>query len=208
MKANVVSFESPIPKVYSELPPPIEEIDEVLAIVFTGPSAPTEDDYKCTPFLVRRNHVARALEWLKLNHCDYADISISHANLKGYSEVIPPVPIEYREAVTNKVPEGTSVFDLDEEDGTQSGDCAFTVHGLTGEMLDTMSTNAVKAMALKHLNNRGRMLAVGQNNKLESIWNNSQLYPQMFPWLFPTSSGQTPVAVRLMHHQRSVDHQS
>ena len=189
MKANVVSFESPIPKVYSELPPPIEEIDEVLAIVFTGPSAPTEDDYKRTPFLVRHNHVARALEWLKLNHCDYADISISHANLKGYSEVIPPVPIEYREAVTNKVPEGTSVFDLDEEDGTQSGDCAFTVHGLTGEMLDTMSTNAVKAMALKHLNNRGRMLAVGQNNKLESIWNNPQLYPQMFPWLFPYGMG-------------------
>ena len=86
-------------------------MDDVLAILFTGPCKPTSEDLKRTPFLVRRNHVAKALEWLKLNHCDYADIEISSKNLDQYDENSSPVSIEYRESNANKVVEGTSVFD-------------------------------------------------------------------------------------------------
>ena len=53
MKANVVAFESPVPKIYAVLPPPREDIEEVLAILFTGPSKPTPEDFARTPFLVR-----------------------------------------------------------------------------------------------------------------------------------------------------------
>ena len=55
-----------------------------------------------------------------------------------------PVSIEYRKSNTNKVAEGTSVFDSEVEDGAEEGECSFSVHGLTGEALDTMSTNAIK----------------------------------------------------------------
>ena len=189
MKANVVAFESPIPKIYSVLPPPREDLDEVLAILFTGPSKPTSEDFSRTPFLVRRNAVIAALEWLKFNHADYANIEISREHMDQYDEDMPPVSIEYRESITNKVPEGTSVFDQEEEEGTEKGDCAFTVHGLTGETLNSMSPNAIKILALRHLNNNGKMLAVGRSDKLESMWNNPQLYPQMFPWLFPYGLG-------------------
>ena len=81
MKANVIAFQSPMPKIYNTLPPPQEEISEVLAILFTGPAQPTEADMKRTPFLVRRNYVAKALQWLKFNHKDYEDIEISMSNL-------------------------------------------------------------------------------------------------------------------------------
>ncbi len=155
MKANIIAFESPIPKVYKTLPPPCEDLDDVLAIVFTGPTKPTLDDFNRTLFLVRCNHVAQVLEWLKLNH---ADIEISQKNLDKYIEDMPPVSIEYRSACTNKNPEGTSVFDMDNEDGVEEGDCVFTVHGLTGETLDTMTPNAIKAMALRHMNNNGKCL--------------------------------------------------
>ena len=189
MKANVVAFESPVPKIYGVLPPPREDIEEVLAILFTGPSKPTPEDFARTPFLVRRNAVINALEWLKLNHADYADMEISNENMAQYEETMPPVSIEYRPAETNKVPEGTSVFDCEEEDGTTEGDCAFTVHGLTGETLQTMAPDALKALALRHLNSNGKMLAVGHSDTLQSMWNNTQLYPQMFPWLFPYGLG-------------------
>ena len=53
MKANVVAFESPTPKIYTVLPPPCDDMDEVLAILFTGPSKPTPEDFARTPFLVR-----------------------------------------------------------------------------------------------------------------------------------------------------------
>ena len=67
----------------------------MLAILFTGPCKPTAEDFARTPFLVRRNAVINALEWLKLNHIDYADVDISHANAMEYEEKMPPVTVEY-----------------------------------------------------------------------------------------------------------------
>ena len=37
MASHVIAFESPVPKLYQSLPPPVEDLDEVLAILFTGP---------------------------------------------------------------------------------------------------------------------------------------------------------------------------
>jgi hypothetical protein len=208
MKANIVAFESPIQKIYNVLPPPREDLDEVLAILFTGPCKPTADseDFARTPFLVRRNSVIAALEWLRLNHSDYADIQISKENVMQYEENMPPVSIEYRERLTNKVAEGTSVFDQEEEEGTVEGDCAFTVHGLTGENLNSMTPTALKAMALRHLNSGGKMLAVGHSDKFQSMWNNPQLYPQMFPWLFPYGLGDIGAASASISHKEHKRH--
>jgi hypothetical protein len=206
MKANIVAFESPIQKIYNVLPPPREDLDEVLAILFTGPCKPTAEDFARTPFLVRRNSVIAALEWLRLNHSDYADIQISKENVMQYEENMPPVSIEYRERLTNKVAEGTSVFDQEEEEGTVEGDCAFTVHGLTGENFNSMTPTALKAMALRHLNSGGKMLAVGHSDKFQSMWNNPQLYPQMFPWLFPYGLGGIGAASASISHKEHKRH--
>ena len=84
MTAHVIAFESPLPKVYHFLPPPVEDMDDVLAILFTGPSKPTEEDLSRLPLLVRKNHVSKALEWLKVNHVDYKDLEIFYENLKKY----------------------------------------------------------------------------------------------------------------------------
>ena len=95
MIANAVTFEHPMQKIYTALPPPVEELDEVLAFIFTGPCQPTQEDFKRIPLLVRRNKVAKALEWLKLNHIDYSDLEISYKNLESYPEDSPPVVIDY-----------------------------------------------------------------------------------------------------------------
>ncbi|EAU85037.2 hypothetical protein CC1G_04133 [Coprinopsis cinerea okayama7 len=189
MKTNVICFEVPVPRVYDMLPPPRDDIQEVLAIFFTGPKPPTEEDMKRTPFLVRRNEVRRALEWLILNHCDYADVSISTQNLASYPEDAPPVAVEYVHSTTNKSPENSSVFDKDQEDGTSEGDCLFTVHGITGDKLENMSVKTLKARAFRHLNNRGKFLVVGHESEPLSLWNSPNIYPQMFPWLFPYGLG-------------------
>ena len=67
MTANVVAFQSPVPKVYTMLPPPRDDLDEVLAILYTGPCKPTPKDLQRLPFFVRRNKVVSALEWLILS---------------------------------------------------------------------------------------------------------------------------------------------
>jgi hypothetical protein len=71
MCANAISFSNPMPKIYNVLPPPIEDMDEVLAFIYTGPCKPTKVDFQRTPLLVRHLKVSKALHWLKLNHVDY-----------------------------------------------------------------------------------------------------------------------------------------
>ena len=189
MASHVIAFESPVPKIYQKLPPPIEDLDEVLAILFTGLCEPTEKEFQRTPLLVRRNHVARALEWLKLNHSDYADLEIAYGELERYPEDSPPVSVHYQHSLTNKVAEGTSVFDDVLDDGVEQGDCPFVVHGLMGDQLDTKSVTALKGIALRHWNNHGGALAISHDASPQSIYNNPNLYPQIFPWLFPYGLG-------------------
>ncbi|KAJ3845776.1 hypothetical protein EV368DRAFT_53580, partial [Lentinula lateritia] len=133
MKANVIAFESPTPKLYNILPPPREDIDEVAAVLFTGPAKPTVDDLKRTPLLVRPKEMKLALKWLILNHADYDDVQISEENLSSYKENELPCTVEYKFADSNKTAESTSVFDMEDEDGADKGECPFIVHGITGE---------------------------------------------------------------------------
>ena len=82
MRANAIMFPTPIPRVCNILPPPIEELDEVIAFMFTGVAQPTLEDTKRTPMLAHQRYISAALEWLKINHSDYADVQISQENLK------------------------------------------------------------------------------------------------------------------------------
>ncbi|KAF8416923.1 hypothetical protein L210DRAFT_3357563, partial [Boletus edulis BED1] len=95
MIANVISFQHPSQKIYEALPPPPHELDDIIAFIFTGPSPPTEEDFKRTPMLVRRKKVYDALHWLKLNHNDYSNLEIALNNLMAYPEDIPPVVIDF-----------------------------------------------------------------------------------------------------------------
>ena len=189
MRANVISFANPTPQICNVLPPPVEELDEVLAFIYTGPCKPTKSDFERIPLLVRHNKVGAALEWLKLNHMDYLDLEISYKNLQRYPEDVPPVVVDYKQSFENKDPENTAVNDMEDETGVQFGSCPFVVHGVTGEEYSNKSLKALKAIALKHLNDGGKVLAIGHAEHPESIYNNPQLYPQMMPWLFPYGLG-------------------
>jgi hypothetical protein len=123
MRANAISFSNSMPKIYNVLPPPVEDMDEVLAFIYTGPCKPTKADFKQTPLLVRHLKVSKALHWLKLNHIDYYDCEISDRNLASYPEEGPPVVVDYHPSSSNKNAESTSVHDMEEEDGTTEGIC-------------------------------------------------------------------------------------
>ncbi|KAJ3826645.1 hypothetical protein F5880DRAFT_1622134 [Lentinula raphanica] len=162
--SNVISFENPTPKIYDILPPPKQEIEEVLAIMFSGSAQPTDEE----------NVVANAIKYCILNHCDYEDVTFSPDNLMGYSETEPIVAIEYFEKNGTRAPE--------EDDGIRDGECVFTD-------LQHMTVEAQKARALMHLDTGGKFMRTSHSNKPESIYDNPHLYPKMFPWLFPFGLG-------------------
>ena len=61
----------------------------------------------------------------------------------------------------------------------------FTVHGLTGLEFKNMSMDRLKAKALQHLVENRSSLGISHDSKPQSMYDNPQAYPQMFPWLFP-----------------------
>ncbi|KAF6751805.1 hypothetical protein DFP72DRAFT_1070843 [Ephemerocybe angulata] len=191
MMANVISFEHPSKKIYERLPIAKPELSDVLSILYTGIEPPSEDDLKRTPVLVRRNKVKVALEWLKLNHKDYTDLSIDYDTLNSYE--LDDIPIgllskDVPDAEGNVLAASKSMFDTEYEQGTEDGPCPFVVNGLTSERHGQMTTSQRKVAALQHLKNGGTTLAIGHGPP-QSIYNNPSLYPQMFPWLFPYGYG-------------------
>ncbi|KIM77361.1 hypothetical protein PILCRDRAFT_12005, partial [Piloderma croceum F 1598] len=115
---------------------------------------------------------------------------VVYNNLEAYPENGPPVVITYRSAEGNKVPEATSAFDNEDEDGVEDGPCPFVVNGVMGEQLESMTLEAMIAKAAKHLReDDGGVLAVGHDDRPQSTYHNPQLYPMMFPCLFPYGLG-------------------
>ena len=135
MIANVIIFSNQTLLVYRMLPPSRDKIKEVLAFIFTGSAQSTDDDFKRTPFLVRREKVSNALDWLKLNHSDCKDLEISTANLASYPLCGVPIIVDYKKThweESNKLPMAMSNHDMEQEEGTTEGMCPFTIHGITG----------------------------------------------------------------------------
>ena len=189
LNAHVIAFESPVAKVYKALPPPIKELDEIFAVILVGPVRPSEDLYNHMPILVRRNKVGRALRWLKTNNYQYKDLEISDQNLSEYPDKGIPVSIQSIKADSSKIAEATSVNDIEEEDGVTEGECPYVVNGLIGNDLEVKSYQRLKAIALAHLHSGGKVLAIGHGEEPQSMFNNPDLYPMMFPWLFPYGHG-------------------
>ncbi|KAI0038188.1 hypothetical protein FA95DRAFT_1505989, partial [Auriscalpium vulgare] len=52
MVANAVMYGMPMPRIYSVLPPRADELDDVMAFVYIGPTRPTTREHRRTPFLV------------------------------------------------------------------------------------------------------------------------------------------------------------
>ncbi|KAH7870207.1 uncharacterized protein C8R40DRAFT_1057573, partial [Lentinula edodes] len=179
--SNVIAFENPIPKIYDVLPPPRDEIDEVLAVMFSGSCKPTDDDYKRSLLFVRRNVVANALQFLILNSSEYEDVTFSEENLATYSELNPIVSVEYFKKGSNRNAAGVSIHDDLEDDGLDdNGDCLFTVHGIVGEDINHKTAAQLRALAIKHLDEEGKFMRTTHAAQPESIWNNPHLYPKMF----------------------------
>ncbi|EAU82153.2 hypothetical protein CC1G_11343 [Coprinopsis cinerea okayama7 len=150
MIANVIMFANPTVEVYNKLPPSREELSEVLAFIFMGSTSPTPEDFKRTPML------------------DYADLTIDRENLASYDESGVPVFCDYKPLPVNMagnvLPSEMSKHEVKVERGTSDGPCPFTVHGLTGVEYENMTIDALKAKALRHLEDGGSFLMAKRQN--------------------------------------------
>lgn len=189
MSANAIVFPQPVATVARFLPPPREELDLCLAILFTGSARPTHNDYTRTPLLVRHRNVVAALQWLQLNHSDYGDVVLSYDNLASYPENEPPVAVLHRPTDGKLGGEMLAVYETSDDRGVETGPCPFAVHGLTGAEFAQMSYQAKVASAVKYFTSGGAALAVSHAAQPANTYDDIKLFPGMFPWLFPYGLG-------------------
>ncbi|KAJ3486464.1 hypothetical protein NLI96_g4222 [Meripilus lineatus] len=193
MITNAIVFPQPVAQLNKVLPITKTELDECLVVVFTGPNPPTAQDYLRTAFLVRPNVIHDALLWLKANHLDYKDVIISTENLRQYeaNPAVPPVGVKVisTNGQGNVEMQNVPSYASDTEIGTETGPCPLAVAGLVGENLTEMSKEQKVALALKHMDEGNPFVIYGRSSDPESIYSNPQLYPGMFPWLFPYGMG-------------------
>ncbi|KAI0367204.1 hypothetical protein BV20DRAFT_1045728 [Pilatotrama ljubarskyi] len=189
LAANVVVFGQPVDRVYNILPPPRGDMEECLAILFVGSARPSNEDVRRTPFFVRHRKVMDALKWLKLNHRLYFDVEISTANLESYPEDAPPVGVVFRPTQSGSDAQSLPVYETTSDRFVSSGDAPFIVHGLSVPDLARMTYDAKVALAIRHFDGGNPALAYGHTPQPESIYHNSNLYPGMFPWLYPYGRG-------------------
>jgi hypothetical protein len=95
MVANVIAFEHPAMKFYEKLPIGKNELDDVLGVFFTRIAPPSDDDLKRMPVIVCCDKVKTALEWLKFNHKNYADLDLDYTALQTYPLQDVPVQVVY-----------------------------------------------------------------------------------------------------------------
>jgi Helitron helicase-like domain at N-terminus/PIF1-like helicase len=189
MIANAALFPNPVVKIAKRLPPHRNEIDQALAIIFTGPNSPASEELRRTPLLVRHRKVMEALQWLKLNHIDYSDVIISKNNMQSYDDDDIPVPYTFQLTESSNDTLTQPVTVVEDDYGTATGECPFRVHGITGSELPIENKSRLTALAMEHLRQERPVLAIRSRRNIETIWNNPQLYPMAFPWLFPYGLG-------------------
>ncbi|KAJ7091757.1 hypothetical protein C8R44DRAFT_578541, partial [Mycena epipterygia] len=82
---NVCIHPHEITTIATTLPRPMSTLyDEIVVIFVSEDQEATADMFKRTPFLVRRGHILRALNWLKTNNSLYHNIVIDYAALAEY----------------------------------------------------------------------------------------------------------------------------
>lgn len=113
LHANAIVFAQPTGKMYSVLPPPCSELNTCLAILFTGPNAPTSEELNHTPLFVRHHVVIAALKWLMEHNPEYADVVILEANLVQYSQSEVPVSIIHRRTEGDSGGDSLGVYEFD-----------------------------------------------------------------------------------------------
>ncbi|THH26548.1 hypothetical protein EUX98_g7646 [Antrodiella citrinella] len=189
-KGNAIVFPQPVTKFYHALPPHSSELDESLAVMLTGNIKAEDIEFKRTPLLVRRRVVLAALEWLKEHNYLYAGLTISYDNLQSYDEGAPPVEIFRRVGGGPAVVVEPAVNEVEgDRSGPATGTCSFAVSGLSGEDLDNMHTNEKIAHAIRHLRNGGKVAQYRHGSEPTSIYDAHDMFPAMFPWLFPYGHG-------------------
>ncbi|KAJ7202025.1 hypothetical protein GGX14DRAFT_298473, partial [Mycena pura] len=205
---NVCVHPHEISELATVLPRPMSSLyDEICVIFVSDNQEATADIFARTPLLVRRGHILRALEWLKLHNPLYADITLDYDALAEYpANGRVPFPVQ-RQATNGMIRSQSSTYTGHGIDTTESIFAAqheetdSTIPMMTTGTFDVeeteLSLNHRKIAALKHLKSGGAFVKTSTSSETLQTRNNPDVYGMLWPTLFPYGVGAFEDPIRL-----------
>ncbi|EEB91564.1 hypothetical protein MPER_10053, partial [Moniliophthora perniciosa FA553] len=183
-KGHVMVYPQEPGKVAKVLPPSVEELSSPIAVIFVGKVKPSDEwlKTKARPLYVRSAKVRQALVWLKAHNPQYSDIEIDHGLLDRMpSEFILPVHIEVVPP-SQGVDILTSRYDNQSENENHMRDDSNV--DLNANLFD------LKSAAIKHVKEKGLgYFEHAHGPEPVNEFYNPDLFPMMYPTLFPYGIG-------------------
>ncbi|KAJ7210731.1 hypothetical protein GGX14DRAFT_298684, partial [Mycena pura] len=204
---NVCMHPHEISELATVLPRPMSTLyDEICVIFVSDNQEATANIFERTPLLVRRDHILRALQWLKLNNPLYSDVVLDHDALNEYPvDGHIPFPIQ-RQATNGMIRSQSSTYTGHGIDTTEAifvaqHDETETSIPTTSGTFDVeeaeISLNHRKIATLKHLKEGGAFVKTSTSTETLPTRNNPEVYGMLWPTLFPYGVGIFEDPVRL-----------
>jgi Helitron helicase-like domain at N-terminus len=195
-RGHTIFHQQDIGKIATHLPPSIEEIVSHVCVLFIGPTKPHNLWIRqhAKPLVVRADVVRRALIWLKNNNPLYASVNINHTVLNEIEDAGGlPYKLEFElvqdistATVTGHVPEvNMSTCDSACEPPV---DIEFENVVIT-DLDHTATPKQMREAALRHLQSGKAFFMYGHSPTPENEFHNTNLFPSLYPSLFPYGSG-------------------
>ncbi|KAJ7763352.1 hypothetical protein B0H16DRAFT_1661761 [Mycena metata] len=173
VKGHIIVYPQKPSSIAQSLPPSLEDIITPVCVIFA------------TPLIVRKERVLKALEWLKVHNHLYAKIPINRSILDALpDESVLPFRIQHILPSA-----GIDVTTSDYIPGSSSPPIPFQSVVVTDVDGNAPSAD-LRAAALRHMNKPGgNYLELPHDKDPANEFNNPNLFPMMYPTLFPYGIG-------------------
>ncbi|KAF5335803.1 hypothetical protein D9611_009612 [Ephemerocybe angulata] len=192
LRGNIITFPQRPDFLPPLLPPSIDDILERICVVFIGSKLPDPSWFltHAKPLLVRSNKVRTALEWLKKNNPLYSEVQINEDCLRALpTDTLLPfhydnVPEDTRrDAATSRYESN-----LGSPEASDGEICFSSI--VVSNVGREASSRELRAAALRHLKaKRGAALSMPHDDCFANEFDNPDLFPSLYPTLFPYGSG-------------------
>ncbi|KAG1841197.1 hypothetical protein C8R48DRAFT_620406 [Suillus tomentosus] len=211
LKGNIIVFPQRTSPILDMLPPPMQDVVTPICVLFVGSSPPTPDWLRqhARPLVVRREKIRDALLWLQEHNYLYRDVVIDQERIASLDdEHVLPVHIETMSQTSDKGQDIlTSRYDSLGEMPARSERNDTSVnpnsHHTTNAELSSIFEHVVvtdvdanspshqlRAAALRHVKDQaGGYIQVPHSSQPVNEFVNPELFPLMYPTLFPYGVG-------------------
>ncbi|KAJ7459329.1 hypothetical protein FB451DRAFT_972765, partial [Mycena latifolia] len=216
VRGHIIVYPQHPSAVAKSLPPSVSDIVTPVCVIFVGAKAPSPEwlKTKATPLIVRKEKVAKALEWLKIHNHLYRKVLIDRDVLNSLPEesILPfhvqhVVPNAGIDSTTSDYVPGSHLPPSVLQDPNRSlsagaasapnlPDILPPVPDIPFQSVVVADVNGnapsdeLKAVALKHMEKAGsNYLEIPHDPKPVNEFKNRHLFPMMYPTLFPYGLG-------------------